>query len=134
MRSGWLERMGWALSRHAGLTLATLVVFIGVALAFWRAAYRLEAASAVRHVRLPAALAARVADRPCALVTVRIRPDVQHRDLMQLLRGLQAEIVEGPDSQDRLRLRFVGGDPAQAMLSLPHSSMIEGLSSMASCS
>jgi hypothetical protein len=134
MRSGWLDRVGWALSRHAGLTLATLVVFIGIAIAFWRAAYRLDTASAVRHVPLPAAIATKLSDRPCALVTVRVRHDAPYRDLMVLLRGLRADIVEGPDAQDRLRLRFTGGDPAQAMLSLPHSSMIEGLSAMAACS
>ena len=94
MRS-FLERSGLWLSRQAGFTLVTLVIFLGIAVGLWRG--RPGEGSGTRGLGAPAA---------CSQVSVDFAASATGSQIKRLLRAQDGYIVYGPDEFGAFQLRF----------------------------
>ncbi len=119
---GFLERSGLWLSRQAGFTLTTLVIFLGTAVGLWRG-------------RPPDGIHAQGLDIPaaCSQVSVAFAAFATASQIKSLLRAQGAYIVHGPDESGVYQLRFAKAARTDAARRLRADPVIDSARDQANC-
>jgi hypothetical protein len=119
---GFLERSGLWLSRQAGFTLITLVIFLGTAVGLWRG-------------RPPGGIRAQGLDIPavCNQVSIAFAASATAGQIKELLRSKGGYIVHGPDEFGVYQLRFAEAARTDAARQLSADAVIASVRDHANC-
>jgi hypothetical protein len=132
----FLERRGRWLSENATLTLATLVVFLGITAGFGyalHAIHRKERAAAGDTAAASRGGGLGGAIETCAHAAVDFEPDASAAAIRRALRAAEAVVTYGPDEFGRYQLRLSGGAQGAGVASLRASGVASSVGAYPEC-